>query len=59
MSSKEFVEKWNSSYLMTKMETGTSIGLMSVSSLKRYLNFDLISALTVTQECRLLLARTI
>ena len=43
---------------MMKMQTGTSIGLMSVSNLKRYPNFDLISALTVTQGCRLLLART-
>ena len=59
MLSNEFVGDKTSNYLMMRMPTGTYIGLMSESSLKKYPNSDLIRESTVIQECKLSLAKTI
>ena len=59
MLSKEFVGSRTSNYLTMRMLTGTYIGLMLESSLKKYPNSDLTSASTVSQVCKLSLAKTI
>ena len=59
MLSNESVGDKTSNYLMMRMPTGTYIGLMLESSLKKYPNSDLIRESTVIQECKLSLAKTI
>ena len=59
MLSKEFVGSKTSNYLTMRMLTGTYIGQMLESSLKKYPNSDLTNASTVSQVCKLSLAKTI